>query len=161
MADRKKSKQREAKAYAFNWCYLLYALGFLLSLWSVFYLLIEENTWSWILAAILFVFAAALCFDSVYYIFTKQDIFFVHIGGYQRRLPWLYVNRIVKHSCLPGVRHIPGYEVIYQQPRKNRTVQKSTLLALTPKVKRSLQQFYIGEILGEETEKRKPRRKKK
>ena len=50
-----------------------------------------------------------------------------------------------------------GYEVYYDQPYKGRVIRKTTLLALTPTVKKCLNEFYRRGITFET----KRRKKKK
>ena len=147
------------KATAFNPNFLIWLLGFGFTLWGNFYFYSLENKISWFLVAFLIVFIFALFADSVYYVFTKEEIYFVHFWGYKWRLPWLYVSSITKHGFWDsfGLRELMGYEVYYDQPHKGRVTRRTTLLALTPTVKKCLNKFYRGEIAFE-TKRRKKKR---
>ena len=158
----KKGKQYEKntiKYTAFNPYYIVWLLGFCFTLWGNIYLLVEENKFSWILVLVFLVFTAALFFDAVYYIFTKQEIYLVHFWGYKWRLPWFYVTGVIKHDfwCSFGFRHLMGYEVYYDQPYKGRLIRKTLILALTPKVKKCLNKFYRCEITFETKHHKKKR----
>ncbi len=157
---KKNSKKNSTlKVTAFNPNFLIWLLGFGFTLWGNFYFYSLENKISWLLAVFLIVFLLALFADSVYYIFTKEEIYFVHFWGYKGRLPWFYITSITKHNFWDsiGFRELMGYEVYYDQPYKGRLIRKIIFLALTPKVKKALNKFYRGEITFET----KPRKKKK
>lgn len=156
---KKRNENSSMKFTAFNPNYIVWLLGFGFTLWGNFYFFSLENKISWILVVFLIIFILAIFADSVYYIFTKQEIFFVHFWGYRWRLPWFYVTSITKHNFWDsfGFRNLMGYEVYYDQPYKGRLIRKTLILALTPKVKKCLSKFYRGEITFET----KPRKKKK
>ena len=155
---KKNSKKNSTlKVTAFNPNFLIWLLGFGFTLWGNFYFYSLENKISWLLAVFLIVFLLALFADSVYYIFTKEEIYFVHFWGYKGRLPWFYVSSITKHNFWDsfGFRELMGYEVYYDQHYKGRVIRKTTLLALTPTVKKCLNEFYRGEITFEKKRKKK------
>ena len=155
----KSSKKAIKKTIAFNPNYIIWLLGFGFTLAVNFYLYFFNNKISWILALFLFLFLIAIFADSVYYIFTKEEIYFVHFWGYKWRLPWFYVTSITKHGFWDSFcfRQPMGYEVYYDQPYKGRVIRKTTLLALTPTVKKCLNEFYRRGITFET----KRRKKKK
>ena len=156
----KKSNQNDSKKYyAFNPIYILWLIGFGFALWVNIHLLLTEHTISWILVIALVAFIIALFADAVFYVFTKQEIYLLHFWGYKWRLPWFYVSSITKHNFWDsfGFRKLMGYEVYYDQPYKGRLIRKTLILALTPKVKKYLNKFYVGDITGET----KRRKKKK
>lgn len=156
---KKENKNSAAKITVFNPYFIVWSLGFGFTLWGNFYLYFLMNKISWILLVALVAFILAVLTDSVYYIFTKKEIYFVHFWGYKWRLPWFYVTSITKHNFWDsiGLRELMGYEVYYDQPYKGRLIRKTLFLALTPKVKKALDKFYRGEITFET----KPRKRKK
>ena len=157
----KSDKNVTDKQTAFNPKFLLWLFGFVFALWGNFYLLFKEHAFSWFLMLILLMFTVMLFLDSVFYIFTKNEIYFVHFFGYKKRLPWLYVCSILKYGFLSIIdsHKMSGYEIFYDQPYKGRVIRKFTYLALTPKVKKCLHKFYRGEIIFES--KRKSKKSKK
>lgn len=156
---KKKNKNSHVKFTAFNPNFLIWLLGSAFTLWGNFYFYSLENKISWILVVFSIAFILAVFTDSVYYKFTKEEIYFVHFWGYKWRLPWFYVTSITKHNFWDsfGFRQLMGYEVYYDKPYKRRVIRKTTLLALTPTVKKCLNKFYRGEITFET----KRRKKKK
>lgn len=155
---RNNKKNATAKIIAFNPNFLVWLLGSGFTLWGNFYFYSLQNKISWILVVFLILFISAFFADSAYYVFTKEEIYFVHFWGYIRRLPWFYVSSITKHNFWDnsGYHKLMGYEICYDQPYKGRLIKKTSLLALTPKVKKGLNKFYRGGIAFE-----KKRRKKK
>lgn len=156
-ADNKKNTT--IKYSAFNTNYIVWLLGFGFTLWGNFYFYSLENKISWLLVVFLIIFLLALFADAVYYIFTKEEIYFVHFWGYKGRLPWFYVSSITKHNFWDsfGFLELMGYEVYYDQPYKGRLISKTLILALTPKVKKCLNKFYRGEITFETKHHKKKR----
>lgn len=154
-----KNKTSTAKFSAFNPYWIVWLLSFGFTLWGNFYLYSLENKISWLLLVFLIIFILALFTDSAYYIFTKEEIYFVHFWGYKWRLPWFYVSSIIKHNFWDSFvfRNMMGYEVYYDQPYKGRLISTTVILALTPKVKKCLNKFYRGEITFE-TKRRKKKR---
>lgn len=152
-------KNTTLKATAFNPNFLIWLLGFGFTLWGNFYFYSLENKISWLLVVFLIIFLLALFADAVYYIFTKEEIYFVHFWGYKGRLPWFYVSSIIKHNFWDsfGFRELMGYKVYYDQPYKGRLIRKTLILALTPKVKKCLNKFYRGEITFETKHHKKKR----
>ena len=134
-------------------------LGLAFTLWGNFYFYSLENKTSWVLVVLLIVFIIAIFADSVYYIFTKEEIYFVHFWGYKWRLPWFYITLITKHNFWDSIsfRELMGYEVYYDQHYKGRVIRKTLMLALTLKVKKALNKFYRGEITFEKKHKKKKR----
>ena len=155
----KSSEKAIKKTIAFNPNYIIWLLGFGFTLWGNFYFYSLENKISWLLVVFLIIFLLALFADAVYYIFTKEEIYFVHFWGYKGRLPWFYVSSITKHNFWDsfGFRELMGYEVYYDQPYKGRLIRKTLILALTPKVKKCLNKFYRGEITFETKHHKKKR----
>lgn len=155
--DRKKNAY--LKATAFNPNFLIWLSGFVFTLWGNIYFYSLKNKISWILVVFSIIFVLALFTDAVYYIFNKQEIYFVHFWGYKWRLPWFYVSSITKYNFWEsiGFRHLPGYEIYYDQPHKGRVIRKITFVALNPKVKKCLNIFYRGKIDFE----KKPRKRKR
>ena len=155
-----KSNQNDSKKYyAFNPIYILWLIGFGFALWVNIHLLLTEHTISWILVIALVAFIIALFVDAVFYVFTKQEVYFLHFWGYKWRLPWFYVASIIKYGFWDSIsfRHFMCYEVYYDRPFRGRTVRTTLMLTLTPKVKKYLNKFYVGDITGET----KRRKKKK
>ena len=155
----KKRKTEIKGEKVFNPNYIFWILGFALTLWGNIYFFLEENIVSWLLMFFWLIFAIALFADAVYYVFTKQEIYFVHFWGYKWRLPWFYVSSITKYNFWEsiGFRHLPGYEICYDQPYKGRVIRKVTFVALTPKVKKYLNNFYRGKIDFEKKLRKKKR----
>ncbi len=140
-------KKESKKHMAFNPYYIVWLLGFSLTLWGNIYLFVEHNKFYWGFLLIFLIFAVALFLDAVYYIFTKQEIYFVHFWGYKWRLPWFYVTGIIKHNfwCSFCLKNLMGYEVYYDKHHKGRLIRKSLVLPLTSKVKKCLKKFYRGD----------------
>ena len=136
------------KIVVFNTNYLIWFVGFCFTLWGNIYFYSSENKISWILAIFLIIFIIALFVDSVYYVFTKNEIYMMHFWGYKWRLPWLYVSSIIKNGFWDsfGFRKLMGYEIYYDRPYKKRLIRTSTILALTPGVRKGLNKFYRGKI---------------
>ncbi|MBR4100124.1 MAG: hypothetical protein IKK55_03965 [Clostridia bacterium] len=156
---KKKQEQKNFKsAIAFNTNYILWLVGLGITIWGNNYLFSEENKFSWILLFLSVVFGALLILDAFFYIFTKEEIYFVHFWGYKKRLPWFYVSKIVKHNFLRfiGYRKIMGYEVFYDRPYKERVIRTSLILPLSFKIKKCLNEFWKKGIIGE-TERKKSR----
>ena len=147
----KKNKNSAVKFTAFNPYFIVWLFGLGFTLWGNFYFYSLENKISWLLMAFLIIFILSVFADSVYYIFSKEEIYFVHFWGYKRRLPWFYVTSILKHGFWDSfaLKELMGYEVYYDQPYKGRLIRKTLILALTPKVKKCLNKFYRGEITFE------------
>lgn len=157
---KKSKKENEIAGFAaFNPGYIAWVIGFCFTLWGNFYLLVEENEFSWILLLFFLGFTAAVFLDAVYYIFTREEIYLVHFWGYKWRLPWFYVSSITKHGFWDSFacRELMGYEIYYDQRYKGKLIRKALTLPLTPKVKKYLNKFYCGEIEFE-TKRRKKKR---
>lgn len=145
------------KATAFNITYLLYLLGFGLSLWGVIYLLINEGSFSWVLAVICVIFLLALLFDSVCYIFTKNELIFVRIWGHKRKLPWLYVATIQEHGFWTVHEDLPHYAVYYDMPYKGKSIRHCAIITRTRKIEKCLKMYCGRKIasVGKQAKKRK------
>ena len=130
----KKNKHTAVKIKAFNPNFILWLIGFIVTLYGNVYLYCSINKVSWILALFLLIFAGYLFIDAVYYIFTKDEMYFVTFWGYKMRLPWFYVTSITKYDFWSSFcfRHLMGYEIYYDQPYKGKLIRKILILALTP-----------------------------
>ena len=152
MAKKQKPKKSEK---AFNVFYPFYLSGFIITSWGNAYLIFKEYTFSWILVFLWLILLAVLCVDSVYYEFTKDEIYFVKIFGRKKRIPWFYVTNIIKHDFWSSVDDRWTYEVYYKVLRKGKEHRVSVHLPATPKISKCLYKYYSHTIVGTKKRKRK------
>lgn len=151
----KKSK-RIQQTTVFNLTYLLYLLGFGFSLWGIIYLLINEGNFSWVLVVICVIFLLVLLFDSVCYVFTKNELIFVGVWGHKRKLPWLYVATIQEYEFWSSY-EIPHYAVYYDMPHNGKAIRRCEIIPRTRKIGKCLKMYCGRKItnIGKQAKKRK------
>lgn len=150
------AKNNKKKAeYAFNVFYPFYVFGLIVMSWANLYLLLEEYTFHWLLLLIWLIFVLVICLDSLYYIFTKDEIYFVKIWGHKKRIPWFYITNIIKHDFWSPSVDRWTYEIFYKEIRKGKEVRFTLHLPATPKINKCIYKYYSETIVGTKKRKRK------
>ncbi len=149
----KKSKSKNINGEtALNIFYPFYLLAFILISWWNGHYIFKEYTFSWVLAIVWLLFVLVLCLDSVYYTFTKDEIYVVNIWGKTTRIPWLHITSVIKHDFWSTDRFT--YEVRYKNVKKGKDVMATMSLPTTPKINKCMYKYYSEITVGTKRRKR-------
>ena len=138
---------------AFNYLYFIYLFAFAASGGYFAYLFFAEDIFSWLLAITAVIFLLLLLIDDIYYIFTQDEMIFVHFLGSNTKLAWSEIVKITKSSGFDSLKELPHYSLYFNEQNEGVIKQGKFIIPSTRQTKKCIETYYKGEILTQKPKK--------